>query len=478
MDLFRTSVAKGQALSQLRHAPTAEGEESPASSVSPTLRHRLKNTLADLEDPDPHHRHSHTLRQEQQRSSKSPQKRAPGLQVEIPAANYPPSSSSPCHPGYRSKHEPATSGAALNTGLATPSYPSLRTETHLPAIRHSRDRSSSAAPRKKNMQSPLSVHTSETTPTGNQGRRGSVSPARADSNWMDGVDRRLRHSPLASSPPSPLHHRRSSVAPSNSSASPSISRSGSLRRQRKDLLHAGLQVTGVLQRPSALAASAAPSSYSTQPTNTSPPHSPIEKENVVQQPLDSADSVANLRKVVAEHQQEHTHNPAPSKVWGKIKNAFSMAAALREGDELQRCERIKNSVLDQVRSRKLVDASSASVNGVPYTRQVDLNFYTEESLLKREQHKKTAEMKDVLRKWWVCADTNYDGRISQHEYANFFTKILRKLEPSFSQKKIRQLLVTEWEIDSQGHDCISWPMFFDASFELVDCLSDVAFTFL
>ncbi|KAL4146015.1 hypothetical protein PRNP1_011888 [Phytophthora ramorum] len=142
--------------------------------------------------------------------------------------------------------------------------------------------------------------------------------------------------------------------------------------------------------------------------------------------------------------------------------------------------KVKTSVMCQGKTQKLlfnyespgVSVGPTSPNALPYRKQGNHHFYTEDNLQKRQKlMEDPAVLKSIERFWetFPCIRRGGDT-ILVHDYVDVFTKFYKALvAPSeFSIGEARFIVEKDWARDSIDGESMSRLLFFGALFEVAD----------
>lgn len=117
-----------------------------------------------------------------------------------------------------------------------------------------------------------------------------------------------------------------------------------------------------------------------------------------------------------------------------------------------------------------VNARSA----VPYYKQGDDAFETEEAKLKRAAIKvEGAEMfRAIVRCFWASANLTEDEQMRQSRYLEIHRLMCQAIAPRMPAKEAKKAGLLDWAHDAHGHDSISFDGYCDALFDLADQWTD------
>ncbi|EQC36934.1 hypothetical protein SDRG_05760 [Saprolegnia diclina VS20] len=145
---------------------------------------------------------------------------------------------------------------------------------------------------------------------------------------------------------------------------------------------------------------------------------------------------------------------------------------------------IKMSQLDEVQQRKFQQAQTESLEKAGA--DVTLNdsssgdaddagheMYSKDALALRYSLRKDRRIDDVVRRLWALeADRDELGCLRKEGYMAFYVSVAKYLDAAFDDSAALASVASEWDNDRKGQDTMSYALFFESLFQLVDVWVD------
>eukprot|EP00466_Bigelowiella_natans_P012229 jgi/Bigna1/68918/fgenesh1_pg.7_\ len=94
--------------------------------------------------------------------------------------------------------------------------------------------------------------------------------------------------------------------------------------------------------------------------------------------------------------------------------------------------------------------------------------YTEENKTKRKSLRNDPNVRKSIQKFWKLLEMNNEGKLTKKGYEELFVRICKVIRPNFELKQAKKAVSDDFERDAQGADSLSYEVFFESMFELVD----------
>ena len=103
-----------------------------------------------------------------------------------------------------------------------------------------------------------------------------------------------------------------------------------------------------------------------------------------------------------------------------------------------------------------------------YREQANPDLSTPENIRKRQELKKSPLIANQINRIWLLLKKNAQGRLEKTSYMNLFIRLCKIFNPDFTFQEALRVVNDDFVRDSRGEKTLTYEMFYDSLFELVD----------
>lgn len=183
-----------------------------------------------------------------------------------------------------------------------------------------------------------------------------------------------------------------------------------------------------------------------------------------------------------EEEEEGEDAPPPVRLekkqirWGKVRGIVHQALGPYLSKQKKKFDNARDTVNSIAKDKGIILEVEAGMDTkhIPVRSQGNLEFYTHENLLKRQNARHAPETVAVLEEWWRTIEGLKDerGYLLQTEFVAIAVKIQKALDEKYDGDKAIAFAESDWEHDSKGKGYIDKETFFESVFEIADLWTD------